>query len=77
MGYSCGLVGGVGGFDGAHVGEDIAFEETAFGAAGGDFVDFGLGDAVFVEGLRDGGRQWIFLGREYPGGCLEVFKRGM
>lgn len=56
-----GLGGGVVFLDLAEVGEDVAFQQAAVGARGGDVGDVGGGDAVDVEERFNGWVERVFL----------------
>lgn len=49
----------------AEVGEDVALQEPALGSGGGDLGYFGVGNALLVQELCDGGVERI-------GGVLEL-----
>lgn len=70
LGDALGLVGGVGFFDFAEVGENVAFQEATIGTRGFDFGGVGGGDLKgveevlygWVEGVACGGsRRFGFL----------------
>ena len=64
---SC-LLGRIGFTDCTKVSEDITFQETAFRAAGRDFVRIAGWDVVFVEELGNGGVERVRLFRGLAGG---------